>query len=106
MAIGIRPMIPARENRQARGMAKISAYGARKPGGRAGPGPGARCAPAIACLSPCRISEERTEPEDTRGGNQFPVAGVPPAAPVPRAADHRTPRPWLDEVMPAYDAFL
>jgi hypothetical protein len=31
MAIGSRPMMPATENRQARGIAKISAYGARKP---------------------------------------------------------------------------
>jgi hypothetical protein len=31
MDIGIRPMIPATENRQARGMAKMSAYGARNP---------------------------------------------------------------------------
>ena len=31
MAIGSRPMIPATENCQARGIAKMSAYGARKP---------------------------------------------------------------------------
>src|ERR1700723_3140107 len=33
MDAGIRPMIPATENRHARGMAKISAYGARSPRG-------------------------------------------------------------------------
>jgi hypothetical protein len=31
MDIGSRPMMPATENRQARGIAKISRYGARKP---------------------------------------------------------------------------
>ena len=31
MDMGIRAMIPATENRQARGMAKISAYGRQEP---------------------------------------------------------------------------
>ena len=60
MDMGIRPMIPATENRQARGIAKISAYGARNPRGLRT----LRSAPpalVIACLSP-RI---QTEPEDT-----------------------------------------
>jgi hypothetical protein len=50
MDIGIRPMIPATENRQARGMAKISAYGARNPRGLRTPMP-APPALVIACLS-------------------------------------------------------
>jgi hypothetical protein len=50
MDIGIRPMIPATENRQARGMAKISAYGARNPRGPRTPMP-APPALVIACLS-------------------------------------------------------
>ena len=39
MDMGIRAMIPATENRQARGMAKISAYGARNPARRPCRGP-------------------------------------------------------------------
>jgi len=49
MDMGIRPMMPATENRQARGMAKISAYGARNP--REIPPPRlASSALVIACL--------------------------------------------------------
>ena len=49
MDIGIRPMIPATENRQARGMAKMSAYGARSPRGPRTPTP-TPSALVIACL--------------------------------------------------------
>ena len=62
MDMGIRPMIPATENRHARGIANISAYGVKNPRGRRTP----RSAPpalVIACL-PAKV---QTEPEDTPG---------------------------------------
>src|SRR5882762_8841852 len=60
--MGLRAMIPAKKNRQARGMAKISAYGARNPRGLRTPRP-APPALVIARLPP----KIQTEPEDTPG---------------------------------------
>ncbi len=100
MDIGIRPMIPASENCQARGMEKTSAYGARNPGARRA----RRSAPAlaIACLSG-RISEQNLN--IPWKGTGFPGALFLPRVPRPLWPEHRRLlvgwSPW-----PAYDAFL
>src|SRR5690348_16013534 len=104
MDIGIRPMIPATENRQARGMAKISAYGARNPRGPRTPMP-APPALVIACLS---AQKSKQNLKILCGGNRFSPAPRSPLFPCPLApaAYQSAGKPWLDGSMPAYDAFL
>src|SRR5215469_10194370 len=98
--IGIRPMIPATENRQARGMAKTSAYGARKPR----PLPVPRPAPSALVIA--RLpAYNRTEPQFTPDKQQVFLRPCSQPRQVPPAY-RRTRRSWLDGGMPAYDAFL
>src|SRR6185437_8863010 len=92
--IGIRPMIPATENRQAPGISKISAYGrsgrVSRPAGERLAGSPASSRSVIGRNSP-RLIIYRISSRDFGAGRAQRMA-----------AGHG----WLDGTMPAYDAFL
>src|ERR1700733_119903 len=89
--IGIRPMTPAAENRQAPGIRRTSAYGRS---GRASSPAGERLSRRSAISRSVSQTTTLSEPV-----NRVPESSPPP----PRLASRG---PWLDGNMPAYDAFL
>src|SRR5580692_6476511 len=89
--IGIRPMTPAAENRQAPGIRRTSAYGRS---GRASSPAGER--PSRGSVISRSVSQTTTLSEPV---NRVPGSSPPP----PRLASRGC---WLDGGMPAYDAFL
>ena len=96
MDIGSRPITPATENRQARGIEKISAYGRRKP-----------CASASSALVIGGQTSQKPHKAGTYtgpGANMFSIPPVPDDHPP--VACRPASRPWLDGGMPSYDAFL
>src|ERR1700729_2145825 len=96
MDIGSRPITPATENRQARGIEKISAYGRRKP---------------RASASSTLVIRHQTS-QKTQRGSYTRVRGANMVSTPPVPDDHppvacRLPsHSWLDGGMPSYDAFL
>src|ERR1700733_782984 len=89
--IGIRPMPPAAENRQAPGIRRTSAYGRS---GRASSPAGERLSRRSAISRSVSQTTTLSEPV-----NRVPESSPPP----PRLASRGC---WLDGGMPAYDAFL
>src|ERR1700722_10051643 len=95
MDMGRRPMTPATENRQARGIENISAYGRRKP-----------CPSASSALViGAEPHKNLTKLEHMPGlATCFPSPVFPMIHPP--VACRRAERAWLDGGMPSYDAFL